>query len=107
MAADSLGTIPTVHALVWDSRRRGLGYEQMTGMAASSTPTVPSGTVSALVQAELGDVRWRDDGTAPTVAAGMLLVDGDTLWFTGDFDNLRFIDVATGAKVNLSYYGVR
>jgi hypothetical protein len=64
----------------------------------------------AVVQAEGGDVRWRDDGIHPTATVGMLLKENvlETLDAShGILDRVRFI-AATGAaatKVKISLYG--
>jgi hypothetical protein len=59
-----------------------------------------------LVQAEDIDVRWRDDGTAPTADVGELIyVQGDH-WIEGAvrLAAFRAIEVSTGAILNASYY---
>jgi hypothetical protein len=45
---------------------------------------------------------FRDDGTAPTAAIGILLTVGTNYWYTGKLSAVRFIS-ATG-HVNVSYY---
>lgn len=85
---------------------KALGYQQMTSLAAATAPTVPVGTTMMLVMVEGQDVRWRDDGTAPTATVGMLVTVGQTLQYdAGQLAVLKFIEVAASAKCNLSYYG--
>lgn len=85
------------------------GYQQILSgtLAASTALTIPAGATSALIQAEGGDVRWRDGGVDPTGAIGSRLY-GDTLpmKFVGDLVTARFINV-TGqlATLNVTYYG--
>ena len=67
--------------------------------------TIPVGATVALIQAETHDVRWRDDGTAPTASVGMYLGQGATLPYTGNLNAVQFIQVSAGAKLNISYYG--
>lgn len=80
------------------------GFQSIASLAASTALTVPAGSTLALIQVETQGVRYRDDGTAPTAAIGMLLNAGDTLEYTGDLSAIRFIEVLASAKLNVSYY---
>lgn len=88
------------------------GYQQITGMAASTALTVPvrdtNGLVStpsvAMIIPETQAVRWRDDGVAPTATVGMPLAVGTTLMYDGDLTRIRFIAQVAGAILNVSYY---
>jgi len=82
------------------------GYQQLTSLATATVLAVPAGARFALIQAEDQNVRWRDDGTAPTATVGVQLAAGADLFFTGDLSALRFIEETTSAKLNVSYYGV-
>jgi len=82
-----------------------LGYQQISNLVAAVGLTVPNGAKRALIQAESQSVRWRDDGTAPTAAVGMLIQSGETLPYTGALGTIRIIEVAASAKLNISYYG--
>ncbi len=74
---------------------RGLGY----GLTSDA---IPAESVFALIQAE-GDIRWRDDGTNPTATIGMLLADGDSIWYTGsDLTKMKLI--TNGSQANISFY---
>ena len=75
-----------------------------SALSPSTVLTVPSGATIAVVQAEGADVRWRDDGTAPTATVGMLLPAGAELRYTGALAALRLIQASAGATVNVSYY---
>lgn len=80
-------------------------YVQISSVAsATGLGTIPNGARIALIQAEGADVRWRDDGTNPTSAVGMLLEDGQTLVYNSNLAAIKFIDVTTGAKLNVSFY---
>lgn len=81
-----------------------LGYQQITGLSSSTAMTVPSGATIAVVQAEGADVRWRDDGTAPTASVGMSLPAGAERIFDASLAAVRLIQTASGAVVNVSYY---
>ncbi len=84
------------------------GYQQIASatLAAATgltAPTPPRVTV-AMIQAEGGNLRWRDDGTDPDANTGMLLLEGDTLPYMGDLAAIKLIRVAAGALANVAYY---
>lgn len=89
-----------------------IGYQQITSLSAAAGLTVPTVDKSgnkqqptfALIIAEGKDVRWRDDGTAPTASVGMPLAVGVPLQYDGDLTNIKFIETAASAKLNISYY---
>jgi hypothetical protein len=89
------------------------GYGQWTSLAAakklSTAPdtgvTLPQNAVKALIQAEGGDIRWRDDGTAPTPAIGMLIKDGTTLEYEGNLETIQLIETVVAAGINVTFYG--
>jgi hypothetical protein len=81
-----------------------LGYQQITSLSASTALTAPAGATMALIVAETQPVRWRDDGAAPTASIGMPLAVGSTLNYDGDLKNIRFIQQAASATLNVSYY---
>ncbi len=83
------------------------GYQQVTSLSASAALTVPANASWAMIECEAQQVRWRDDGTAPTSTVGMLMNVGDILTYDGTvvaLTALRFIEVAASAKLNVSYY---
>lgn len=85
---------------------RRLGYQQVTGISAATALTVPVGATMAVIQTEAQNVRWRDDGTSPTATVGMVLTTSDELIYDANgLAALKFIEVAVGAKLNVSYYG--
>lgn len=89
-----------------------IGYQQITSLSAAAGLTVPTVDKNgskqqptfALIIAEGKDVRWRDDGTAPTASVGMPLAVGVPLQYDGDLTNIKFIETAASAKLNISYY---
>lgn len=91
---------------VEDGLLTALGYEQVTGLSTAKALTVPSGARYALLQAEGKNIRWRDDGTAPTSTVGMVLTAGDPgFWYNGDaLAALSFVEVESTAVLNVSYY---
>lgn len=85
-----------------------LGYQQITGMAASTGLTVPSDQnrgipTLAVIQAEAQAVRWRDDGVAPTSTVGMVLAAGASMEYDGTLGGIRFIEATAGAILNVTY----
>ena len=81
-----------------------LGYQQITSLSSATGLTVPTGATRALIAPLTKDIRWRDDGTAPTSSVGMPLVVGTTLNYDGDLNKIRFIETAASAVLNVSYY---
>lgn len=80
------------------------GYQQITALSAAVSLTVPAGADFALIQAVTQNVRWRDDGTAPTATVGMQLAAGDTLAYDADLTAVQLIETAASAEVNVTYY---
>lgn len=80
------------------------GYQQIVGLAASTALTVPAGALVAVITTEGQNVRWRDDGTAPTAAIGFNLNVGQALFYDGSLAALKFIQQAATATLNISYY---
>lgn len=87
---------------------RQLGYQQVTGLNTFKTLTIPPGTQLILMQPESQSIRWLDDGNAPTAAVGYPLAAGAELQYTccaKDQANIKLIEQAASAKVNVKYYG--
>lgn len=85
------------------------GFETLTllaGAAASTSLVVPAGAIYAYMTVEGDSVRWRDDGTDPTAAVGMLMSATTEPWFyAGDLDKIEFICAGLGGStVSVSYY---
>ena len=90
---------------VYDSRLTANGFVRVTGLGSAVTlGSVPANSVIVMIQAETQNVRWRDDGTNPTAAIGMLLEAGDTLVYNGDLAAIKFIEVTASASLNVSFY---
>lgn len=82
-----------------------MGFQQVTGLTASTLLTVPAGANMAIIQAQAQAVRWRDDGVAPTATVGVRIAVNETLrYFGGSLTALRFIQEAATAVLNVSYY---
>lgn len=82
------------------------GCVQMTSLGTATTlSSIPSNAKAALIQAESQNVRWRDDGTAPTTGIGMQIAAGASIYYTGELSALKVIEEAASAKLNIAYYG--
>lgn len=83
-----------------------LGYEKLTGLsAATALQSVPALANFALIQIEGQAVRYRDDGTNPTLTNGMRMGAGAVLEYDGDLRRIKFIELAASATAHILYYG--
>tara|TARA_Y100000310_G_scaffold331123_2_gene404140 strand:- start:153 stop:434 length:282 start_codon:yes stop_codon:yes gene_type:complete len=83
-------------------------------LATECSPVMPNTAHGMMVTVEDDQVRYRDDGAAPTASEGHLLNDGDVLTFdswTAPKSNWRqvlnaiqFIRVVGDAKLKISWY---
>lgn len=89
-----------------------IGYQQITDLTSAVGLTVPSldrtglnqMPTFALITPLTANVRWRDDGIAPTGSVGMPLAAGVTLQYDGDLRGIKFINNGGTAELNISYY---
>lgn len=81
-----------------------LGFQAITDLSSAIGLTPPAGASFALLNVVGQNIRWRDDGDDPTDSVGMLLVVGDEFTYQGDLSAIKFIEVASGAALNVSYY---
>lgn len=85
-----------------------LGYQQIVGLVAATNLTPPTGATYAFITVETQSVRWRDDGTAPTIAIGMLEASGSSPPrlnpYSGNLSAIQFIQTAATATLDISYY---
>jgi hypothetical protein len=72
-----------------------------TASSASATSGgIPPQATMVMLQAETANVRYRDDGGAPTNAIGMLIVSGQNpMLYTGSLSSLQFILNASGSPL--------
>lgn len=82
-----------------------LGYQNFAAgsLVAPVSLTVPAGTVVAYIQVEGQQVRFLDNGAAPTAISGILIDILETLPYSGDFTALKLIEVAPSATINVEY----
>lgn len=67
---------------------------------------IPAGTKLLMVTPEAQAIRWRSDGTAPTLTVGYPLAAGAELRFTaGQFPGLQVIASTAGAILNVYAFG--
>lgn len=86
-----------------------LGYQQISAatLVAATALTVPTGANVAIISSDTANVRWRDDGTAPTASVGMQLKSTDAaLEYWGPLANIQFILVTGSPVLNVSYYRI-
>ena len=89
---------------------KACGFQQLATLTASiglTVPTTADGTKAnaCIIVATGQNVRWRDDGTAPTATVGMLLKTTDApFYYDGDLSAIRFIESAASGVLNVCYY---
>lgn len=88
-----------------------LGRVRITvdGTTASGI-TIPSGVnpTRCLITVETANVRFRDDGTAPTTLLGMIIQkDSQPFSYEGDLSAIKFISVSSSSIVEVALYGER
>ena len=84
---------------------RPLGYQQITGLSASTALTVPAGASVALIKSSVQAIRIRDDGIAPTATIGYPVAVGVEYRCEGGLSSLRIIEQVLSATVDVLYYG--
>lgn len=83
------------------------GFEQITVAAAALSLTVPANARAAVMVVETAAIRYRLDGTDPTVDIGVLVGTNESLTICGGPTMARFRmirDTGTSATVNVQYY---
>lgn len=91
---------------------RNVGFETLSVTNTAVGPTAatysPAGGLSDFAvfgPLETGQIRWRDDGTAPTASVGHLLEIGSVLEYDGNLAFLQFIRTGgTSGSLPVSYY---
>ncbi len=78
-----------------------------TASSASSTSGgIPPGATMAYLQAETADVRYRDDGGAPSTAIGNIVIHGlaGGVLYAGTLTSLQFIALSGSPLLDISFY---
>lgn len=87
-----------------------VGYCQLTAtgtaaLVSTCTGGIPVGASVAYISVETANIRWRDDGTAPTTSAGMPIVAAAAPFlYQGDLTKLQVIAVSGSPVVDLAFY---
>jgi len=82
-----------------------LGYAQIAAGTTAAGLTVPAGATLALIKAETADVRWRDDGTAPTATVGFPLGSSDPVFaYSGSLSAIQFIAQSGSPVLNVAFF---
>ena len=104
-------TVRPLPVLTTISRYTPKGFCTLGSLAASQLLSscaggIPTGANYAVICAVSQGVNWRDDGVAPTAAngGGMPLVAGSCFAYNADMTALRFIQTASSAVINVSFY---
>lgn len=84
------------------------GFETLTvaATAVGCTQSLASlGDRAHFGPLETAQVRWRDDGTAPTASVGKLLEIGQSFEYQGDLSKIKFIRTGgTSGALPVTYY---
>lgn len=82
-----------------------VGYIQQTvSSSAAGFSSIPDGALSALIQAYDGEIRWRDDGTAPTASVGQSLNTTEFV-YEGNLNAFQMIRAGgSDVEVNVAFY---
>jgi len=94
---------------VLTGNRAPVGFQTIADVSAATGLTVPENARIARITVTGNTANWRDDGTDPAVTAGtggMPMVAGETLYYDGDLQTIKFIEAvaASTASVHISYY---
>lgn len=77
---------------------------QLMVTAAGQIIAIPNGVTMVLILAETANVRWCDDGQAPTTTFGLLLTAGQEFQYSGDLAAMQMIAVSGSPVVTLAFY---
>lgn len=90
---------------MFDPRLVPMGHQQIAAFSTVQSLSVPQGATVAIIRTETNNIRWRDDGTAPTASVGMLLLPTDDyLFYTGSLSTFQVIPVTGSATLDVAYY---
>lgn len=86
------------------SAPKGSEKSVTTGSSAQGLPSIPLKAITAQVSVESQSIRYWDNGADPTATEGHLITAGTSFYFTCELSLVRMIEVASGAKIQVSYY---
>jgi len=82
-----------------------LGYVQLSNPTSATGLSPPPGARTALIVVSSGNIRFRDDGAAPTSSLGLLLVaGGQPFGYAGRLSALQFIAASGTPVVDITFY---
>lgn len=82
-----------------------LSATNTTSSASVTSGGIPPGATMVFLQAEVADIRYRDDGGAPTTAIGNLIVHGiPGIFYPGTLANLQFIGASGSPLLDVAFY---
>lgn len=87
-----------------------VGYCQLTAtgtaaLVSTCSGGIPIGASVAYLTVETANLRWRDDGTAPTASVGMLIVAAAAPFlYQGDLTKLQIIAVSGSPVLDVAFY---
>jgi hypothetical protein len=93
-----------------DAQLAPLGVYQVSigataqSLAALIGASIPSGARVVYIEPEGGDIRFRDDGTAPTASVGLRIYNGVAWPYIGNLSAQQLIAVTGSVTVNLAFY---
>ena len=88
----------------------GAGTYQLSATNTTSSASVTSGGIPpqasmAFLQAETADVRYTDDGSAPTTSIGNIVIHGiPGIFYTGTLSKLQFIALSGSPLLDVAFY---
>lgn len=89
-------------------KRAPQGYQQLTVSTSAVSLTIPATSnvaTFALIRCSTANIRWRDDGTAPTSTVGEPLNAGEILEYDGQLSKFQAIrSGAADATLDIEYY---
>ncbi len=82
------------------------GTQMITGLSTTvpASLTVPTGALTADIQADGGVVRLRRDAGAPTSTTGWRIDDGMSVLVDSPLADVRLLAVAASTNVQICYY---
>lgn len=72
--------------------------------AAAKALIVPAGALAAQITVSGANVRYRDDGVAPTATVGMPVFQATSWLYSGPLTAIQFIAQSGNATLDVSYY---
>ena len=76
-----------------------------TSSSASLTSgSIPPGATAAFISVETANIRYRDDGAAPTTSVGQIVPSATNLFYSGTLSAMQIIAVSGSPVVDVSFY---